>query len=112
MKLVVLESPFRGATPEQAAANKEYLQSCIKHSLSLGEAPYASHQMFTCALNDDLPTERALGMAAGQAWYAAAEACVVYVDRGISGGMKAGIERSQGLGIPIEYRTLPEDSPK
>jgi hypothetical protein len=47
-------------------------------------------------------------MAAGFAWGEVAEGCVVYQDLGISDGMRAGIGRWEELGIPIEYRTLPD----
>ena len=35
-----------------------------------------------------------------------ADASVVCVDRGISQGMRAGIEAAEGAGVAVEYRTL------
>ena len=58
---VVLESPFSGAPPE-------YVHACIRDSLLRGEAPIASHVLYTQALDDTVPEERAAGMSAGFAW--------------------------------------------
>lgn len=104
MKLVILESPFAG----DAEANIEYARACVRDSLLRGEAPIASHLLYTQpgVLNDDVPEERALGIDAGLAWRAVAHASVVYTDRGISKGMEYGIAAAQAAGVPIEYRTL------
>ena len=50
--------------------------------------------------------ERALGIEAGLAWGRAANATVVYIDLGISPGMKQGVERALLEGRPVEYRSL------
>lgn len=104
MKLVVIESPFAGDVP----ANIAYGKRCIHDCLARGEAPYASHLFFTQdgILNDDIPGERELGMEAGFAWGDAAELTVVYMDRGISNGMLAGIARAEKAGRTVEYRYL------
>jgi hypothetical protein len=57
-------------------------------------------------LDDARPEERALGIEAGLAWGIAAEATVVYCDRGISQGMLQGINRASVEGRPIERRWL------
>jgi hypothetical protein len=54
------------------------------------------------------PMERAHGINAGHAWLRAADAMVVYTDRGISDGMRAGINTATFNRIPIEYRVLPD----
>lgn len=102
IRRVILESPFSG----DVDANKAYLTRCLRDSLMRGEAPYASHGLYPGALNDDLPDERKLGMEAGFAWGVAAEATVVYLDNGISDGMRAGINRALDADRPIEYRKL------
>ena len=73
-----------------------------------GEAPIASHLLFTQPgiLNDNDPEERKLGIGAGHAWTGVADLVVVYTDRGMSSGMKRGIEAALEVGTPIEYRTL------
>lgn len=102
-KRVLLESPYAG----DIEANREYLQRCIRHSvLSKYEAPFASHQMYTQALDDDVPHERAMGIDAGFAWGAVAEAAVFYLDRGMSRGMRFALLEHLANGLPIEFRML------
>lgn len=105
MKKVILESPFAGDVEE----NIKYARACVRDSLSRGEAPIASHLLYTQpgVLNDDVPQEREWGINAGLAWGSAAEATVVYTDRGISRGMEYGIKRAADEGRPVEFRTLP-----
>ena len=104
MRRVVLESPFAG----DFDANIEYARRCITDCLKRGEAALASHLLYTQEgiLDDTIPEERKLGIEAGFAWNTSAEAIVVYTDRGISKGMKKGIELGEAHGIPIEYRKL------
>lgn len=108
MRLVVLESPFAG----DQSLNISYARACIRDCLRRGEAPVASHLLYTQPglLTDDIPEHRALGMAAGHAWIARAEALVVYEDHGVSPGMDAGIRAALRLMIPIEHRRLPPGS--
>lgn len=106
MKLVILESPLAGATPQAVEANEDYARACILHSLRLGEAPIASHLLYTQVLDDLTPADRLLGMTAGLAWYRVAEACIVYTDRGISAGMRIGIETARLHNVPIIERSL------
>ena len=104
MRLVILESPFAGEVEE----NIEYARACVRDSLSRGEAPIASHLLYTQPgiLNDDVPKERQWGIDAGLAWKAVAHASVVYADRGISRGMEYGIAAAEKAGIPVEIRSL------
>lgn len=108
MKLVILESPFAG----DIEANVAYARACVRDSLSRGEAPIASHLLYTQPgiLDDTVAEERALGIAAGLAWRAVAQASVVYTDRGISAGMRHGIAAAEAAGVPVEYRRLGEVS--
>lgn len=105
MKRVILESPFG----ENPALYIPYARACLHDSVHRGEAPLASHLLYTQpgVLRDEIATERELGMSAGFAWYVAAEAIVVYRDYGISRGMQQGIDIGMRLGLPIEYRGCP-----
>ena len=103
MRLVAIESPYAG----DVRRNRAYLKACILDCLVRGEAPYASHEMFTRALNDLEPTERTLGINAGLAWGAKADLRVVYTDLGISSGMNLGIVCADANGQPVEFRSLP-----
>lgn len=102
MRRVIIESPYAGNVHQ----NMEYLKRCIKDCLLRGEAPFASHLMYTQVLDDTIPRERADGINAGFAWRDAADATVVYKDLGISEGMKKGIEDAEKKGRPVEYRSL------
>lgn len=104
MKLVVVESPYAG----DVAANEAYARACVQDCLRRGESPYASHLFFTQKglLDDKNPAERDLGIRAGFAWGAKADLVAIYIDRGISGGMRQGIFNALKNGIPIEARSL------
>lgn len=104
MKLVALESPFAG----NVEANIKYARACLRDSLMRGEAPIASHLLYTQegVLNDSDPNERALGMTAGFHWNKHAQLIAVYQDYGISKGMEEGIKIANYHGIPIEYRKI------
>ena len=110
MRLVILESPFAG--DEQA--NIDYARLCVRDSLMRGEAPIASHLLYTqpTILDDSDPHERAHGITAGLAWGKVAEATVVYTDRGISHGMALGINSADDHDRPVEYRSLENQTSK
>jgi len=111
MRLVILESPYAGGTEEEIARNVAYARACLRDSLLRGEAPLASHLLYTQpgVLRDDVPAERHHGIDAGLAWGHKAEASVVYVDLGVTPGMWKGIARAESEGRPVERRQLPED---
>ena len=104
MRRVVVETPYAG----DVERNVHYARLCMHDCLLRGEAPFASHLLYTqeSVLDDDIPEERKLGISAGFAWGAVAEMTVVYTDYGISGGMKEGIKRAEADGRPVEYRQL------
>lgn len=101
---VILESPFAG----DEAAHVDYARECVAHSLSLGEAPIASHLLYTQPgiLDDDKPDERRLGIDAGLAWVQVADASVFYVDMGFSEGMRHGKDVAECAGLPIVLRSI------
>jgi hypothetical protein len=113
MRLVVIESPFAGDIPTNIA----YAKAAVRDCLQRGEAPIASHLLFTQEgiLRDDVPGERRLGITAGVEWYRVADAVVFYLDRGMSPGMEG--SRTYGINVQadrshtnptpaIEYRFL------
>jgi hypothetical protein len=110
MRLVIVESPYQG----DIARNEGYLRLCLHDCLLRGEAPFASHGLYTLpgVLQDDVPSERKLGIAAGLAWARVADATVVYMDFGISDGMQTGIDDASRAGRFIEYRRLFAAQPK
>lgn len=102
-RLVVVESPFAGDRERNAA----YLRDAMRDSLERGEAPYASHLIYTQVLDDDVPEERALGIEAGFAWGQQATLVAVYADLGLSHGMRLGIEAASRRRTPVVFRSLP-----
>lgn len=106
MRLVLIESPFAG----DVTRNTLYARAAMRDCLKRGEAPFASHALYTLpgVLDDALPAERDLGIEAGLAWGTRAHATVVYQDLGVSPGMQLGIQRALVAGRAVEYRTLPD----
>jgi len=107
MKRVIIESPYAGDVDR----NLIYLRRCIRDALRRGEAPFASHAIYTLpgVLDDDIPDEREHGIEAGRAWWIVADAILFYTDYGFSKGMDAA--RKRLLSIPewmpaIEYREI------
>ena len=109
-RLVILETPYRGDNNyANLEKNIEFARACMRDCfINHNESPFVSHLLYTQEgiLNDNDPNERALGIKAGLAWGSLAEATVVYTDKGISKGMKIGIQRAEEVGRPVEYRTL------
>lgn len=102
MRRVIIESPYAG----EVERNKIYLRDAVLDCLSRGESPYASHGFFTSFLDDNNPAERKTGIDAGLAWSKAAELVVLYLDFGMSSGMKYALARHVQAARPIEARLL------
>lgn len=104
MNCVIIESPFSG----DVERNLSYARACVLDSLDRGESPFASHLIYTQenVLNDNVESERKLGIKAGFMWRKKADYTVVYVDLGVSSGMSAGIEDAHALGQDVIYRSL------
>jgi hypothetical protein len=105
-RLVVIESPFGHPTKVGMEENAAYARRCMLDSLKRGEAPYASHLLYTQCLDDLKTAERKQGMEAGFAWGRIAQHVAVYTDRGVSRGMLEGIKRHQAAGKTIEFRSI------
>ncbi|KKT49095.1 MAG: hypothetical protein UW41_C0012G0033 [Candidatus Collierbacteria bacterium GW2011_GWC2_44_18] len=106
---VIVETPFKGATPEEQDANIEYARACAHDCIvNHQEAPFLSHLLYTQKgiLDDAIQGERQLGIDAGLVWGTVAEATIVYTDRGVSQGMQYGILNAINANRPIFYRSL------
>ena len=105
---VIIESPYKGDrhNGRDLFQNLAYARDCMSNSLSRGESPFVSHLLYTQVLDDDIPEERHLGMSSALEWYAVADLCAVYIDRGISEGMASGIKHAKEIGLTVEERTL------
>ena len=102
---VVLESPYAGDTRK----NTHYARLCMHDSIMRGEAPIASHLLYTqpYILDDNDPFERAMGIACGLAWLPKASYSVYYTDRGWSTGMLGALhEHNLRHNYPFRIRSL------
>jgi len=130
MDFVVVESPFAasvltlqhwGPEPGTNVAGTEvtkaltveenirYARACLHDCLVRHqEAPYASHLLYTQegVLDDEVPSERDLGIRAGLEIGRAAKRRLFYVDRGLSGGMRWGLKFALEIEQPYEVRRL------
>lgn len=97
----IIESPFAGDTKK----NTEYARAALLDSLRRGEAPIASHLLHTQVLDDGKAEDRLLGMQAGYAWISVAQQMAVYIDRGISDGMRLAVNLAlqDGPGQPAVF---------
>jgi len=112
VRLVIVESPYSAATPEGLERNVRYARACVADCLRRGEAPLASHLLYTQAgiLRNDVLFERQLGIEAGLMWAETADATIVYADMGYSAGMHNGIHRAGRNHRPVEIRRLGRDT--
>lgn len=104
MPLVLIESPFAG----DVETNLKFARACMRDALNKGEAPFASHLLYTQEgiLDDGNLEERRKGIEAGLTWGKHASKTVVYKNLGITPGMQKGIRRAEKEGRQVEYRTL------
>lgn len=105
-KCVLIESPYKSSNPNAFAGNVAYAKECISDALKRGEYPFASHLLYTQVLNDNVPEERELGIKAGLEWGKHASKTIVYIDRGLSDGMKHGIKNAIEQNREIIVRSL------
>jgi len=105
---VALESPFGSDDPKVVELNIEYGRKCLRNCIMRGEAPFASHLLYTQpgVLDDNNPDERKLGIERGFALENYLDYTVVYIDRGISQGMEQGIKEARKAGRRILVRSL------
>lgn len=103
---MIIETPYAARPGRTVEANLEYARLCCLDSISRGEAPFASHLLYTQFLDDTIREQRFLGMLCGFNWIVTAEATIVYEDYGVSQGMLQGIEMAEKAGVPIERRRL------
>jgi hypothetical protein len=108
MQLVILETPYASETEEGCLLNIEFARLCMRDCFLRGEAPFASHLLYTQPgiLDDKEPSERMLGINSGLLWGKAASKTVVYLDKGVSKGMVYGIQNAKENNRDIEYRFL------
>ena len=109
---VIIESPYAG----DIERNTLYARRAMRDSIERGEAPLASHLLYTQPniLDENNPAERKLGIECGFAWWNIADKIIFYTDYGTSPGMEAALERAINQNKPFIYRTIgpnPESQP-
>ena len=95
---VIIESPYYSPDKDEQDRNIEYALECLRDSLGRGEAPFASHLLYTRVVNDAVADERRLGLTAALEWIRSSQSTAIYIDRGVSAGMRLGIQQVR-LGI-------------
>jgi len=119
---VIVESPFKGRSPDirelasaplreikgTEAYNIRYARACLRDSILRGEAPFASHLLYTQegVLNDGVESEREFGMSLGWHVMQRADKVCVYTDLGWSSGMMRGFDAAIAEGVEVEIRRL------
>ena len=99
MLRVFICSPFR----DDPEGNTRLVRELCLRALEAGVAPFAPHAFYTTVLDDADDFERALGMAAGQAFVSACDELWVWSKKGITPGMAEELTRAHHSMVPIVY---------
>ncbi|MBI2109758.1 hypothetical protein HYT58_01135 [Candidatus Woesearchaeota archaeon] len=109
-KFVDIETPYSGKNEKEIRRNLLYARACMRDSLMRGEIPFASHLLYTQPgiLDDDVLEEREKGIMAGKELIESLPniVTVIYLDLGISNGMRDGIDLANERKRVVEYRSL------
>jgi hypothetical protein len=103
LPLVMVESPYKGLHRDVA---ESYAEAACWDCMTRGEAPFASHLIYTRFLDDGDPESRKIGMLCGRAWIRKVDYMVVYTDLGLSEGMTTAVNLARKLKKDVEFRTL------
>ena len=97
--------PGDGLRHANAHTLEGYAEAAMLDSVNRGEAPFPWNGL-NAFLDDTIPEERAAALETCLAWLPHAARVAVYVDFGVSSGMRGEIDRAEALGIPVEYRNI------
>lgn len=106
MKLIMLESPYWNNDKRILTRNIAYAKLCMKDSANRGEAPFASHLLYTQVLSDANKKEREAGLKMAYAWMKKSDLVVFYCDYGMSNGMILAYNKAKLFKIPYERRYI------
>lgn len=111
--IVIIESPYsNGAQESNVEGAVEYAKDACLHSIHAGEAPLASHLLYTQFLNDNCAVARGIGIDCGLAYADLARTIAFYIDQGISRGMFNALctfANDQLLSKKVVFRSLKGD---
>jgi len=98
----IIESPFAG----NVVRNLRYVRACMRDAFMRGEAPFASHALYTQegVLDDNHPEERELGIWGGFMYREVCPRSAFYLDYGMSGGMQHGFDHALKHHVEIVLR--------
>lgn len=99
MRKVYICSPYRAKDSAELDRNLEYAQALTRQAIEAGLAPITPHLYMTQCLSEDIPAERAKGMAAGLELLKCCDFVIAGVKYGISEGMSREIQTADKLGI-------------
>jgi len=115
--LTIIESPFKPSDDdvehyagqytyaELMRHNIQYARMLLADALERGDAPFASHLLYTQVWSESVEL-RSAGIAAGLEWSHAAEQIVFGVDLGISSGMRAARDNASLINVTTIDRCL------
>lgn len=99
---VFVVSPYRGDVEK----NRRYAFLCVRDCIQRGESPFAGHLFYTLFLDDNVASDRAAGMSAGQDWLLKSDVVAAYMDLGASSGMIEDMAFAKKHKIRVEERNL------
>ena len=92
MKRIAVLSPFAASEKRGRLEHALMAERLCLFVVRAGHAPFASHAFYPLFLDEDLPSDRGLGLACEHRWLEACEEVWVWDEWGISSGMKDAIE--------------------
>jgi hypothetical protein len=115
--IVAIESPFkpsadeikkydgRFSEAELLRQNLIYARLALKNSMNRGEAPFASHLLYT-QVWDETPELRDAGIKAGLELYTRVDGIALYVDLGRSAGMRNAEKHADLYSVERSHRLI------
>lgn len=107
-RCVFICSPFSADNDADFFRNIEYAQDATRDAISRGESPYTPHLFLTQVLKDEDPQERALSLEISKRFLMRCDGIAVYLDHGVSPGMRGEIAAAQAAHMTIWYRNVGE----
>lgn len=109
---VYVGTPLGSPTREGVLHNYRRAAYAVAQLIEEGTAPLAPHLLYTQVLDEHRPEHRALGINLDLALMTLCQRVVLFTPDGtpetLTSGMRKDLERAVELGLPLEYRTLPE----
>jgi hypothetical protein len=101
MKSAYICSPYRAKDEAELDRNIDYAQEITRKALLAGYAPITPHLYLTQCLNESIPEERDIGMAAGLNLMKQCDFVVVGIRYGVSEGMERELQEAERLKLDI-----------